>query len=203
MSDDPTRIPAAHGKAARLTAGQQVKLINTPGSQVVDMWALNPYELREHVCMAATRVWNQRINPQVGDVLVTNQRRVMLTIVEDTTPGIHDTLMAACDRHRYGLLGVEGYHRNCQDNMIEGLAELGVTPPGPISASFNVFMNIPVGEDRNALDFLPTACAPGQFITFRAELDCLVAFSSCPQDILPILGEGGQPPKDAHFQVLA
>ena len=26
--------------------------------------------------------------------------------------------------------------------------------------------------------------------------------AACPQDILPILGDGGQPPKDAHFQVL-
>jgi hypothetical protein len=33
-------------------------------------------------------------------------------------------------------------------------------------------------------------------------MDCFVAFSACPQDILPIHGEGGAPPKDAHFQVL-
>ena len=197
-----TTIPAGHGKAARLGAGQRVKLINTPGTQVVDTWALNPYDLREHMCLPSTRVWNKRINPQLGDVLVTNQRRPILTIVEDTSPGIHDTLMAACDRHRYGLLGIEGYHRNCQDNMMEGLAELGVTPPGPIAAALNIFMNIPVGLDRNELDFLPTDCKPGQFVTLRAELDCLIVFSACPQDILPILGEGGQPPKDVHFQVL-
>ena len=37
--------------------------------------------------------------------MVTNQRRPIVTLVEDTTPGIHDTIMAACDRQRYGLLG--------------------------------------------------------------------------------------------------
>ena len=197
-----TTIPAGHGKAVRLNAGQSVQLINTHGTQVVDAWALNAYDLREYMCMASTRAINVRLNPKVGDVLITNQRRPILTITEDTTPGIHDTVMAACDRYRYGLLGVKGYHRNCQDNMMEGLHELGVTAPFPLPNSFNVFMNIPVQQDRNELDFRPTACKPGDSITFRAEMDCYVVWSACPQDILPIHGEGGASPKDAHFEVL-
>jgi uncharacterized protein YcgI (DUF1989 family) len=195
-------IPAGHGKAVRLRTGQKVKLINTPGTQVVDCFALDAYDLREHMSMAASRVWNRRLNPKVGDVMVTNRRRPILTLVEDTTPGIHDTFCAACDRQRYELLGVKGYHRNCQDNMIEGLLELGVTAPFPIAASFNIFMNIPVLEDRNSFDFLPTQCPPGSYLVMRAEMDCYVAFSSCPQDILPINGAGGAPPKDCHFVVL-
>jgi uncharacterized protein YcgI (DUF1989 family) len=58
--------------------------------------------------METTRVWNQRLNPVVGDSFVTNQRNPVLTVVEDTTPGVHDTFMAACDRKRYELLGVRG-----------------------------------------------------------------------------------------------
>jgi uncharacterized protein len=197
-----TTIPAGHGKAVRLNAGQRVQLINTHGTQVVDAWALNAYDLREYMCMASTRAINVRLNPKVGDVLITNQRRPILTITEDTTPGIHDTVMAACDRFRYALLGVKGYHRNCQDNMMEGLQELGVTAPFPLPNSFNVFMNIPVQQDRNELDFRPTVCNPGDSITFRAEMDCYVVWSACPQDILPIHGEGGASPRDAHFEVL-
>jgi hypothetical protein len=33
-------------------------------------------------------------------------------------------------------------------------------------------------------------------------MDCYVAFSSCPQDILPINGVGGARPVEAHFEVL-
>jgi uncharacterized protein YcgI (DUF1989 family) len=201
-NDDLITIPAGHGKAARLNAGQKIKLINTHGTQVVDCWAFNAYDLREYMSMESSRVWNKRLNPIVGDVFVTLKRRPILTVVEDTTPGIHDTFMAACDRYRYELLDVEGYHRNCQDNMSEGMMELGVTPPFPIPASWNIFMNIPVLDDRNSLDFRPTECKPGDYIVIRAEMDCFVAFSACPQDILPIHGEGGAPPKDAHFQVL-
>jgi len=201
-ASDLVTIPAGHGKATRLRAGQRVKLINTPGTQVVDCWALNAYDLREYMSMEASRVWNSRLNPKLGDTFVTTQRRPILTLVEDTTPGIHDTFCAACDRWRYALLGVTGYHRNCQDNMAEGLHELGVTPPSAIPASFNIFMNIPVLEDRNSFTFRPTQCPPGSYVVLRAEMDCYVAFSACPQDILPILGEGGAAPKDCHFVVL-
>nr|MDJ0948537.1 aminomethyltransferase [Alphaproteobacteria bacterium] len=34
----------------------------------------------------------------------------------------------------------------------------------------------------------------------RAEMDLVIAFSACPQDILPINGTSGQI-HDAHFQV--
>ena len=203
MSSEATvTIPAGHGRATRLATGQKVKLINTHGSQVVDMWAFTAYDLREHMCMASTRTWNMHLNPMVGDVMVTNQRRPILMFAADTTACIHDSVIAACDRYRYKLLGFEGYHRNCQDNMIEGLQQVGVTSPAPLSNSLNVFMNIPILENGNVLEFRPSVCEPGQYTVFRAEMDCYVVFSACPQDILPIHGEGGAPPKDAHFQVL-
>ena len=195
-------IPAGHGKAARLHAGRSLKLTNTHGTQVVDFWAFNAYDLREYMCVEASRAWSMHLWPAVGDVMVTNQRRPIVTLVEDTTPGIHDTIMAACDRQRYGLLGFTDYHRNCQDNMFEGMLELGVTPPFSIPGSWNVFMNIPIREDGYTLDVRPTVCEPGQYIVLRAEMDCFMAFSACPQDVLPIHGEGGAPPRDCHFELL-
>jgi uncharacterized protein YcgI (DUF1989 family) len=57
-------------------------------------------------------------------VMVTNRRRPILKIMEDTAPGIHDTLLAACDRYRYELLGCKEYHRNCTDNFWEAMVEL-------------------------------------------------------------------------------
>ena len=93
---ETSTIPAGHGKATRLATGQSVKLINTSGHQVVDTWALTAYDLAEYMCMTSTRVWNVRLNPIKGDTLVTLKRRPILTIIEDTTPGIHDSFMAAC-----------------------------------------------------------------------------------------------------------
>ncbi|MBS0249324.1 MAG: urea carboxylase-associated family protein, partial [Proteobacteria bacterium] len=114
---------------------------------------------------------------------------------------VHDTFMAACDKHRYERLGVKEYHRNCLDNMFEGMRELGVEPPMPILASFNVFMNIAVQPDGRTLNTGPTVTKPGDYITLRADMDCYVAFSACPQDIVKIQGAAGVP-QSAHFVLL-
>lgn len=197
----PIEIPARHGRALRLTRGQAVRLINTHGTQVVDCWAWNAADLHDHMSMEASRVWTQRLNPLVGDTFVTTRRLPILTLVEDTSPGIHDTFMAACDKHRYELLGVRDYHRNCLDNMYEGMRTLGAEPPAPLLASFNIFMNIAVLEDGRSLLTGPAVSKPGDYVTLRADMDCFVAFSACPQDIVPIQGEAGVP-MPAHYIVL-
>lgn len=201
QSSSLIEIPAGHGRALRLKRGQAVHLINTHGTQVVDCWAWNAADLNDHMCMEATRVWTQRLNPLIGDTFVTTRRLPILTLVEDTSPGVHDTFMAACDRRRYELLGVRDYHRNCLDNMYEGMRGLGIEPPVPILASFNIFMNIAVEPDGRSLLTGPAVSKPGDYVTLRAEMDCLVAFSACPQDIVPIQGEAGIP-KAAHYVVL-
>jgi len=201
MSSALKTIPAGYGKALRLATGQTVRLVNTYGTQVVDCWAWNAADLAEHMSMEASRVWSQRLNPIVGDSFVTTRRRPILTIVEDTSPGVHDSFMAACDCHRYRLLGVRTYHRNCLDNMHEALAEMGLKAPVSI-ASFNIFMNIAVQPDGRNLLTGPTPCRPGDSICLRAEMDCIVAFSACPQDIVPIQGGTANIPRDAHFEIL-
>ena len=94
-------IPARKGKAARVRKGQTVKVINTRGQQVVDSWAFNAEDIREFMSMEHSRVSIGGILPKIGSVFVTNKRRPILTVIEDTSGGIHDTLIAACDRYRY------------------------------------------------------------------------------------------------------
>src|SRR4029077_12066271 len=128
-----------------------------------------------------------------------NKRRPILTVVEDNSGGIHDTLIAACDRYRYELLGCTEPHDNCTDNLAAGLKALGLTPPETPSP-LNLFMNIPVHED-DTVSFEPPISTPGSAIRRRVEMDDVVAFSACPQDMIPINGIG-QKPTEAHFEVL-
>ena len=192
-------IPARKGKAAHLRKGQRIRVINTHGSQVVDCWAFSTAEPREFMSMEHSRAHLLRMIPKVGDALLTNRRRPILTLVEDSSPGIHDTVIAACDRYRYENLGCTEYHDNCTDNLAAGLAELGLQPPETPSP-LNLFMNIPV-IDGNAIDFLPPVSTPGSYVSWRAEMDCIVAFSACPQDIIPINGLANKP-TEAHFEIL-
>ena len=191
-------IPARSGKATLVSRGQSARIINTHGQQVVDTWAFRRDDLTEFMSMEHSRTSLGRIMPAVGQSMVTNRRRPILTLVEDTSGGVHDTLLAACDRYRYELLGCEEYHDNCTDNLAAALAELGLTPPETPSP-WNLFMNIPVALD-GSVTFEPPVSRPGDHVTLRAELDCVVVFSACPQDMVPINGVDCAP-TEAHFQV--
>ena len=144
-------IPARSGKAAFARKGQKVRVVNTHGQQVVDTWAFARRDLREFMSMEHTRATLTKMIPEVGDALYSNRRRAILTLVEDTSPGVHDTLLAACDDYRYGLLGCTEYHDNCTDNLAAALYELGLTPP-ETPCPLNLFMNIP-WEDGGGLSF--------------------------------------------------
>ena len=198
--DERFQIPARKGKATHVGRGQLVKVINTHGEQVVDMWAFSANDLREYMSMEHSRLHLLKLRPGVGDTLITNRRRSILTLVEDTSPGVHDTVLAACDARRYELLGVDEYHDNCSDNLANGMGDLGLEVPEEPS-SFNLFMNIPWTEDGRLTLEAPVT-KPGDYVVFRAETDVVVAFSACPQDILPINGRTRHP-TEAHFQVQA
>lgn len=191
-------VPTRGGKAAHVAKGQSIKIINTHGSQVVDTWAFKTGDLTEFMSMEHTRSVLLKLMPEVGDALQTNKRRPILTLVEDSTNGIHDTLLAACNTQRYEQLGVPD-HENCQDNLTAAMAELGLREPETPSP-WNVFMNIP-WTGAGGLSFEEPETKPGDYILLRAEMDCVVAMSACPQDMVPINGAGCVP-TEAHFEVI-
>lgn len=190
-------IPARSGVAVELTKGRTIKIINTHGHQVVDTWAFNHDCIAESMSMEHSRTAMLKLVPQVGDTLVTNRRRAILTLVEDTTPGVHDTMIAACDKYRYAQLGVVGHHENCTDNLAAALAAFGLIAqetPCPL----NLFMNVPVRTDGQ-LEFLPPVSRAGQYVALRAEMDLIIVMSACPQDVTSV---NGMAPTDAHYSVI-
>ncbi len=191
-------IPARRGRAVRVNQGQSIRVINTHGHQVVDFWAFSAEDLSEFMSMEHLRATLTSIFPKTGDDLVTNRRRPILRFTEDTSPGIHDTLMAACDDYRYGLLGCTEYHDNCTDNLHAALRRLGEQSPETPSP-LNLWMNIPVAPDGSTGWGEPVS-KPGDHVEFRAAMDCIAVMSCCPQDILPI-NKGS--PVEAHYEVLS
>jgi hypothetical protein len=69
-----------------------------------------------------------------------------------------------------------------------------------VPSPLNLFMNIPWTQE-GALSFEAPVTKPGDYVVLRAEQDVIVAFSACPQDILPINGRHTIP-TEAHFQVI-
>ncbi len=192
------QLPARQGRAVKLAQGQSIKIINTHGTQVCDTWAFSQQDLCEFMSWEHGRAWLDRIIPKAGDQLVTNHRRSILTLVQDTSPGIHDTLMAACDLYRFTTLGCETYHDNCADNLRMAMKAIDARI-GEVPQPLNLWMNIPVRHD-NSVGWLPPVSKPGDYVTLQAEMDCFIAMSACPQDIIPINGVECTP-VDCHFEV--
>jgi uncharacterized protein YcgI (DUF1989 family) len=197
-TSDLKTVPARRGRACRLNAGQAIKIINTHGHQVVDTWAFSAEDLREFMSVEHTRPTIGTIFPTRGHKLYTNRRRPILDFEEDASPGIHDTPIAACDNYRYGLLGCTDYHDNCTDNLGAAMRQIGLTPP-EVPSPLNLWMNIPVGPNGSTT-FAEPVSRPGDHVVLRAVMDCIIAMSACPQDILPI--NKGKP-VEVHYQILS
>ena len=204
MTIETVTIPGGRGKALRVSKGQHVKVINIHGQQVVDTWAFNADDMGEFTSMEHTRSCLEKLFPAVGDSLFTNRRRPILTVIEDTSPGVHDTLHAACDVDRYRLLGHEGYHDNCVDNLKSALAELDLEPPH-IPGPLNMFERVVVtggGNPGGYLEIQPPLSQPGDYLLLRAELDeVIVVMSACPQD-MSLTNGLDRTPKDVQFQII-
>jgi uncharacterized protein YcgI (DUF1989 family) len=97
--------------------------------------------------------------------------------------------IAACDLYRYTAdpphgLGVKGWHASCQENCETVMAGFGY-PNIVVPQSINLFMDTPALEDGR-IAWLEATTSPGDNVVLRAEMDCYLVVSACPQDILVI-----------------
>ncbi|OLF15918.1 DUF1989 domain-containing protein [Actinophytocola xanthii] len=190
-SNRRVRIPAREGRAVALRAGEGLRVVTEEGGQVGDLFAVLVGTPPEWLSAAHTRGHLSRLFPAVGEQFLTDRRRPVLTLTEDTSPGRHDMLIPACDPARYRALGVRGWHASCAENLRTALAGTGVAV-GTVPQPVNVFMDIPVTADGELL-WRESPAGPGAAVAFRAELDCLVVVSACPQDVVGINSGGTKP----------
>jgi uncharacterized protein YcgI (DUF1989 family) len=163
----------------------------------------------EYLSLPHTRAFSHKLVPEVNDELLTNLRNPIITLVEDTSPGAHDTLTAACDANLYTALGVDqpAEHGSCAENLVLALKELnegaGLKGTRAIGADitvniaptpFHLFMNAPI--DVSNVDKTDGAGAKGvllkvdepkgkkrNFVRFRADRDVVLVFSACPMEV--------------------
>ena len=192
-------IPARCGLAVPLVAGRRLRVINTSGTQVVDTWAFPDGDPTAFLSLEHCREVLERIVFEPGDTLIDNRYRPLLRITGDTSPGGHDTLIAACSAAMYAYAGAEEGHANCADNLAAALAAHGRSlafTPSP----WNLFMLAPVTDGR-VIDYVRPTSQPGDYVEVTAETDCLMVFSACPDDVYPTNGGDGTP-QDAHVEML-
>jgi uncharacterized protein YcgI (DUF1989 family) len=182
-------IGARSAKAFTLQRGERFRIVCVEGPQVADVNVYNADNLDEYFSAGATRRL-QGIRLTEGGVLVSNpgRERPMLTLVADTVrhlPGrrgaqAHCLVFPRCTRAIYEHWCGDSAHPNCQDQLAAAISEYGLSPDRTHD-TLNVFQKVGVEEDGSL--FLEECDARlGDYVEFRAEMDCLVNISACPAD---------------------
>lgn len=174
-------IPPGEARGVTVEAGGIVRIANTEGHQVVDTWAFCTADPREFLSMEHSRSATYRILFKPGDTLVSNRFRPMLTILADTSPGIHDTLHAACSAENNRFFGMTSTRPNCEDNLKGVMADRGVCL-GPIPCPWNLFEHAIVRPDGSLMDE-PASATAGDHVELRAETPVVLVCSACPSSV--------------------
>lgn len=172
----PARKPWAHV----VKKGQILRIVDLGGNQAVDVLFYNADDTSERYSAPDTMVRQGNIFITTGTQLISNEGRVMMTVLNDSV-GRHDTCGGACSREsnsvRYGLH--KKHLHACVENYLEAIAPYEMTKRDLVS-NVNFFMNVPVSADGR-LEIVDGISDPGSTIDLQAEMNTLVVISNCPQ----------------------
>ncbi len=175
-------IPARTGAAFQLHPGDHIKIISPQGHQVADYFAFNAAEPGEYLSARHTVASGTRqLYPREGQTFLTSKRRPIMKFVQDGANEQHEMLLAACDPARYQLLGVQGYHASCAENLQKAMQGLGAEVT-EIPQPLNLFSSTRADVEGNVITH-PNATQPGAYAIFEALMDVIVVVSACPFDV--------------------
>jgi urea carboxylase-associated protein 1 len=175
-------IPAGAPWLGTVSRGQTFRIVDLEGNQAVDTLFFNAANSEERYSAPDTIRSQGNLYLTTGTQLLSNEGRVMLTIVADTC-GRHDTLGGACSAEsntvRYAL--EKRNMHSCRDNFLLALTRSGIgMTKRDLPSNINFFMNVPV-TPQGALTFADGISAAGRYVEMHAEMDAIVLISNCPQ----------------------
>ena len=190
-------IPREHARAFQVRADQTMRLIEIEGLQCADVAIFNTHNYRETYDPTVSYLLNSRQETGNAKTLKYLYSRppnmdLMFTITDDKVATNWTLSGGRCNRRTYELQGIEGYHRNCQDNLAEAIAPFGLTSLD-VPDVFNAWMDVEYPDGRYKIGSAPAV--RGDYIDFLAHMDCLVAISACPSDLSPQAGGVTKPLK--------
>jgi uncharacterized protein len=184
-------IPKCEGRTFTIRKGQVLRLIEVEGLQSADLVAFNLHDFRESLSTWLTRQLNGNFKRAKRIYSKLPAGNVMFTVLTDV-PNVFYLSPGRCNRLSYKLVrGVKGYHNNCQDILANCLKEHGIDEWN-VPEILNIFMNIVFNED-GTYKFVAPPVKKGDHVDLRAEMDCLVGISACPDDVGMINGKGPKP----------
>lgn len=173
-------------------AGQVSRIIDIEGRQVADLTMFSLANLKDRLSISWTRTRNLKqtsnylppLGLSVGDQLWSSGYHVLATVLEDTPEphGVHDLFGRMCNRGMYEMYGVEPQD-GCFELLQRALAPHGVAPeeiPDPVG----VFMHTVPHPETRVMEIMEPVSRPGDCFAIKAEVDLLLAASTCPMDVI-------------------
>lgn len=182
-------IPAGYAKAFTVNKGQIMRIGQVEGQQAGDVIMFNAHDYKEHFHVGESMSLNMIEN--CGSLKYftkfysqPSRENLMFTAIKDTTKVHFAWLGSRCSPKIYGIRDKIAVppHRSCQTNLAEAIASYGLTADD-VPDVFNVFMNVEIVG--NTYEIRPPVVQKDDYIDMRAEMDCLVAISSCPSEKAP------------------
>jgi uncharacterized protein YcgI (DUF1989 family) len=186
-------VPPNSGWSTNVLKGQHIRV---RGWTIVDFVVFDAHDLRHRFDQARTKTNQNTLFVTEGHVLYSKSNAVLMTITEDTFEGTHDLQKGMCSRstHELALRSgrmKESYLRDisleelpdhgCWENLSRTLEPHGIAPediPSPLNIFQHMAIDAATGHMTNSKLRPPED--GGAYVTFRAEMDCLVALSACP-----------------------
>lgn len=186
-------LPPKTSHSAVVRKGQRLRITDLKGKQTVDMVLFNLDNLRERLSTSYSRTryipkagagYVKRDRVSAGDTLMSTICRPMMTILVETPEpkGVHSLHNRMCNTWNYVAHGVPP-RDGCHELLSQAVAPYGILPED-IPDSMDIFMNCHHDCEQGCWVTEEPVSRAGDYIEFRAEMDCLAAFSNCPQDVL-------------------
>lgn len=180
MSVSPvlTRLEPQTGTALILRAGETLRIVDPSGEQVADVAIFSLDDPRDAFSPGRTMDYNERLIPQVGDVLYSHRSTPLVRVTADSV-GVHDLLLSPCSRTMFARRG-ELDHPSCHENLYRALERFGLGPDD-VTATLNVFMDVRV--EGNAIRLYPPPSKAGDSFELTAEVDCIIGITACSSEL--------------------
>jgi uncharacterized protein len=197
-------IPIRSGKAWEVPAGHVCRLSTVEGPQVADLNIWNRHDPRERFWASRTRQLHAAHVSEFDRLWsVLPFLRPLATIVADTLKDygidsdggrVHDLLGTRCDPYVNKMLVGQDFDYHCHSNLVRAVQPYRLTE-FDVHDVINIFQC--TGLNDKDQYFMKTCPAkPGDYFEMFAEIDLLMALSTCPGgDLsLPMWGDDVKDP---------
>ncbi|MBV8639388.1 MAG: urea carboxylase-associated family protein [Candidatus Eremiobacteraeota bacterium] len=172
------RLEPQTGTAFVLLGGARLRIVATESEQVADVALFARYDHADSFSPGRTMDYNERLIPQIGDVLYSNRSTPLARVVADTA-GVHDLLLTPCSRVMFERRG-QLNHPSCHENLSRALGTFGLGEDD-VLATLNVFMDVRV--EGNAINVYPPASRVDDYFELQAQTDLVVAMCACSSEL--------------------